>query len=95
MEMEARNIAQRYAICFYVKHGDNVNTTHGKIQQAFGNDEMSRAQDFRWQKIFSEDRNLIEDEQRSRRPSATRTGDNTAQVRELVLSDRRLNFNRQ
>jgi len=87
MEMEARNIAQRYAICFCVKLDDNVTTTHGKIQQAFGNDEMSRAQDFPWHKISSEGRNLIEDEQRSSRPSATRTGDNTARVRELVRSD--------
>jgi len=62
---------------FYVKLGDSVTTTHGKIQQAFGDDEMSRAQAFRWHKIFSEGRTLIEDEQRSRRPSATRTGDNT------------------
>jgi hypothetical protein len=51
---------------------------------------MSKAQDFRWNKIFSEGRTLIEDEQRSRRPSATRTGDNTIRVRELVLSDLRL-----
>ena len=28
----------------YVKLGDNVTTTHGKIQQAFGDDAMSRAQ---------------------------------------------------
>jgi hypothetical protein len=30
----------------YVKLGDNVTTTHGKIQQAFGDDAMSRAQTF-------------------------------------------------
>ena len=40
--------------------------------------------------MFSEGRTLVEDEQRSGRPSATRTGDNTARVRELVRSDRRL-----
>jgi hypothetical protein len=38
--------------------------------------------------VFSEDRTLIEDEQRSGRPSTTRTGDNTTRVRELVRSDR-------
>jgi hypothetical protein len=39
----------RAAVChlFYVKLGDNVTTTHGKIHQAFGNDTMSRAQDIR------------------------------------------------
>jgi len=38
----------------------------------------------------SEGRTLAEDEQRSGRPSATGTGDNTVRVRELVRSDRRL-----
>jgi len=38
-EKEARNIAQRYAIfSFYVKLGDSATTTHGKLQQAFGDD---------------------------------------------------------
>jgi hypothetical protein len=37
---------------FYVKLGDSVTTTHGKIQQAFGDDAMSRAQVFRWHKTF-------------------------------------------
>jgi hypothetical protein len=34
VEMEARNIAQRNAIFFCVKLGENA-TTHGKLQQAF------------------------------------------------------------
>jgi hypothetical protein len=42
--MEASNIAQRYTIFFGVKLGDNTTTTHGKPQQAFGDD----AQTFRW-----------------------------------------------
>ena len=50
-EKKARNIAQRYAIfSFCVKLGDNATTTHGKLQQAFGDDAMSKAQAFRWQK---------------------------------------------
>ena len=51
---------------------------------------MSRAQAFHWHKMFSEGRTIVEDEQHSGRPSTTRTSDNTAQVRELVRSDRRL-----
>jgi len=78
--MEARNIAQRYAIVFCVKFRDCVTTTHGKLQQSFGDDALSRAQAFRWHKIFSEGRTIVEDEQRSRRPSRTRTSDNTARV---------------
>jgi len=90
MEMEARNIAQWYAIFSCVKLGDSATTTHGKLQQAFEDDAMSTTQAFRWHKMFSEGRNIVEDEQRSGRPSTTLTSDNTARVRELVRSDRRL-----
>jgi GH24 family phage-related lysozyme (muramidase) len=43
---------------------------------------MSRAKAFHWQNMSSEDRTVVEDEQRSRRPSA--------RVREIVRADRRL-----
>jgi len=63
--MEARNITQRYAIFFCVKFCGSATTTHGKLQQAFGDDAMSKAQAFHWHKMFSEGRNIVEDEQRS------------------------------
>ena len=50
---------------------------------------MSRAQAFRWHKMFSEGKTIVENE-RSGRPSTTLTSDNTARVRELVRSYRRL-----
>jgi hypothetical protein len=90
MKMEAQNIAQRRGFFLCVKLGDSTTTTYGKLQQAFGDDAMSRAQAFHWHNLFSEDRTLVEEEQRSGRPSAPRTGDNTARVRELVRIDRRL-----
>jgi hypothetical protein len=65
----------------------SVTKTRGKLQQACEVDAISRA--FRWHNMFSEGRTLVEDGQRSGRPSETRTGDNTARVRELVRSDRR------
>jgi hypothetical protein len=40
VEVGARNIAQWYAIFLRVKPGDNATTTHGKLQQAFGDDAM-------------------------------------------------------
>ena len=57
--MESRNIAQRYSIFFCVKLGDSATTTHGNLKQAFGDDAMSRAQAFRWHKMFSEGRPLL------------------------------------
>jgi len=47
-EKEARNNTQRYAFfSFCVKLGDNATTTHGKLQQTFGDDAISKAQAFR------------------------------------------------
>ena len=51
---------------------------------------MSREQAFRWHKMFSEGTIFVEDEQRSGRPSATGTDDNTARVREPFLASRKL-----
>jgi hypothetical protein len=87
---ENRSTEHRAAVCHLficVKLGDSATTINGKHQQAFGDDAMSRAQAFCWHKMFSEGRTLVEDEQRSGRPSATRTGDKTRRVRELVRSD--------
>jgi len=78
---------------FSAKLGHSATTTHEKLQQAFGDDAMSRAQAFRWHKMFSEGRTIVEDEQRSGRPPTTRTSDNTARVRELVRSDQRWTVN--
>jgi len=70
----------RSAVCqlFCVKLGDRATTTHGKLQQPFGDDAMSRAQAFRWYKMLTEGRNIVEGKQRSKRPSTTRTSDKTA-----------------
>jgi len=59
--MEARNIAQWYTIFLCVKLSDSATTTRGKLQQAFGDDAMSRAQAFHWHKMFSEGRTIVED----------------------------------
>jgi len=77
-KVEAWNNAQRYAIFFCVKLGDSATTIHGKLQQAFGDDAVSRTQAYHWHKMFSEGRTIVEDEQRSGRPSTTWTSDNTA-----------------
>ena len=83
VEIEARNIPQRYAIFLCVKLSVNATKTHGKLQQTFGDDAKSRAEALPLQKMFSEGRIVVEDDQRSGRLSTTRTGDNTARVREL------------
>ncbi|GFU64763.1 uncharacterized protein TNCV_2128371 [Trichonephila clavipes] len=68
----------------------NATETFAKLQQAYGDSVISRAQVFRWFKAFSEERESIEDEPRSGRPSVSKTAENVVRVRDLVRLDRRL-----
>ena len=92
-KMEARNIAQRYAIFFVL----NSVTAPPQHMENFSRPlEMMQCQEhkpFAGTKRFSEGKTIAEGQERSRRPSTTRTSDNTARVGELVRSDRRLIVN--
>ncbi|GFT83953.1 HTH_48 domain-containing protein [Trichonephila clavipes] len=81
---------QRCAIKFCFRLGHNATETFAKLQQAYLESVLSRAQVFRWFKAFSEGRQSIEDEPRSRRPSVSKTAENVVRVRDLVRSDRPL-----
>ncbi|GFU55198.1 protein GVQW3 [Trichonephila clavipes] len=77
-----------FKFCFRLGH--NATETFAKLQQAYGDSVLSRAQVFRWFRAFSEGRESTEDEPRSGRPSVSKTAENVARVRDLVRSDRRL-----
>jgi hypothetical protein len=47
-------VFQLFFFFLRVKLGDSFTTTHGKLQQAFGDDATSRAQAFRWHNMTSE-----------------------------------------
>ena len=64
--------------------------TFEKLKQVYGEQCLSRAQVFRWHKLFLEGRENVEDEPRSGRPSTSKTDENVERVRALVGSDRRL-----
>jgi hypothetical protein len=53
MELEARNIAQRY-VCYLlcVKLGDSAITTYDKLQQAFGDQQCQEHKPFAGTKYF-------------------------------------------
>ncbi|GFW09666.1 HTH_48 domain-containing protein [Trichonephila clavipes] len=66
--MSDNNFEQRCAIKFCFRLGHNETETFARLQQAYGNSVLSKAQVFWWFKAFSEGRESIEDEPRSGRP---------------------------
>jgi len=59
------------------------------LQEAFGDKAMSQSKTFLWYKRFKDGRTSVDDDERSRRPSTSTTPENTANVREAILADRR------
>ena len=88
--MDRQKFEQSCAIKFCVKFGESATVTYGKLQRAYGEHSLFRAQVFRWHKSFLEGREQVEDELRAGRPSISQMDDNVERVRYLVRSDRRL-----
>jgi len=78
--MSDHNFEQRGAIRFCFRLGHSAKETSQKLQQAYGDSVLSRAQVFRWLKAYSEGRKSIEDEPRSGRPSTAKNDENIARV---------------
>ena len=90
MKMDRQKFEQRCAIKFCVKLGEYTTVTYEKLQRAYGEHFLSRAQVFRWHKSFLEDQEQVEEEPLAGRPSTSKTDDNVERVRSLVRSDCRL-----
>jgi hypothetical protein len=88
--MDRQKFEQCCAIKFCVKFGESATVTYEKLQGAYGEYSLSRAQAFRWHKSFLEGREQVEDEHRVGRPSTSKTDDIVERVRSVVRSDRRL-----
>ena len=88
--MDWQKFEQHCAIKFCIKLGESATVTYEKLQRAYVEHSLSRAQVFRWHKSFLEGREQVEDEPRAGRPSPSKTEDNVERVRSLVRSDRRL-----
>jgi len=71
-KMDWQKFEQRCAIKFCVKLGESATVTYEKLQRAYGEHSLSRAQVFRWHKSFLEGREQVEDEPRAGRPSTSK-----------------------
>ena len=63
---------QRAVIKFHAKFGKNASETFWLMQQVYGDDCLSRANVFLWQKHFLEGRERLEDDSREGKPISAR-----------------------
>ena len=75
-----RFLEQRYAIKFCVKLGKTGKETHDMIKEAYSDAAMGRSGVFEWHKLFRDGRERVEDDDRSGRPSTSKTNENVSRV---------------
>ncbi|KAJ4430637.1 hypothetical protein ANN_19226 [Periplaneta americana] len=68
----------------------SVSIIHERLQTKYGEEVISRQMVGRWCCMFSEERQSMEDESRSGRPSTSTNENNIARVQDMVLVDRRI-----
>uniref|UniRef100_A0A8C3CU13 Mos1 transposase HTH domain-containing protein n=1 Tax=Cairina moschata TaxID=8855 RepID=A0A8C3CU13_CAIMO len=85
-----RLLEQRDEIKFCVKLSKTGKETHNMIKEAYGDAAMGRSGVFGWHKLFREGRERVEDDDRSRRPSTSKTNENVSRVENLLNCDRRM-----
>lgn len=86
----ADSLEQRCAIKFCFKLGKTAVETYKMLQQAYGEDCLSRGRVFEWFGRFKEGRESVQDDSRSGRPVSARNDNQIELVREKINSDRRL-----
>ena len=59
--MDQQKFEQSCTIKFCVKFGESATVTYEKLQRAYGEHSLSRAQVFRWHKFFLEVREQVEE----------------------------------
>jgi hypothetical protein len=69
-----------------VKLGKSATGTLEMLHEAFGEHSSSRAAVFEWHSRFKAGRGSVEDDERSGRPSTSKTTGNVEKVRELIHS---------
>ena len=80
---------QRACIKFCANLGKSATETLIVIQQAFGDQSLSRAQVFQWHARFKTGRTSVDDDEHTGRPRSCTTPETVARIQELVCQDRR------
>ena len=79
---------QRVAIKFCCKVNFSATKTVELIQKAYGDAALSRTTIFEWHKRFREGRESVKEDERSGRPTTSRTDDNIATIDKMIKGDR-------
>ena len=78
---------QRVNIKFCVKLGKTATKTLQLLRDAYGDEALSRARVFGWQRRFVSGRVSVENDTRSSRPSSSRNEDNVVRIRDTIRGD--------
>jgi len=81
---------QHVCIKFCFKLGKAFTETSQMLQQAYGEDCLSRTQCHEWYQCFKSGRTSIEDDPKSGRPSTSMDDDHVEKVLALIRQNRRL-----
>jgi len=79
---------QQVCIKFCVNLGKSVTETLTMIQQAFGDQSLSRAQVFQWHAPFKTSHTSVDDDEHTGRPRSCTTPETIACIQELIRQDR-------
>jgi len=77
-------------IKFLVKLGKNGNEIREMLVQVYGDNAMKKTAVYKWVKYFSEGRESVTDEGRSGWPATSKTGENIANICQIVRENHRL-----
>ncbi|EGI70558.1 FLJ37770-like protein [Acromyrmex echinatior] len=84
------NLQQRVCIKFYVKNGFNGAKILEMLGNCFGSDVLKKTTVYEWHKRFRSGRESVEENERSGRPSTSKTDENINKVREMLANNRKL-----
>ena len=84
--MEKLNLEQCFTIKFCVKLKEEATETYEKLNQAYGEHAVSRAQVFRWHKALLDGHDSVEDKHFGRL-CTSKTDENVTKVSAVVRSD--------